>query len=271
MKQLGLLILVLFFKSTCYAQVKSIDSKIYGHWITSDYIEEIKKTRNPFKTIKSNPYKILIIKPEVQSEDTLKISFDEPGRSEFSGLNFYNPISDTSFEYIGYSFWKPSNIEFKESDAHKISLNKTNDLLIVSTQSGQVVKYTRIPEFENDKYMDNLRRLVNKTMFSDNYVLDNKIIEFREDGKINGFKNYMSFQLEITYKWEAILLESNSIEFIESSAQGKYSPATDNLDNRFYFEFDTDTLNLYEIKEETENEYRLTKGELKYKLIKYAP
>jgi hypothetical protein len=263
---------MLTFKFTCYSQqVKSIDASIYGYWITKDYIEEIKKTRNTLNTIKNNPYKILIIKPEVQSEDTLKISFDEPGRSEFSGFNFYKIITETSFNYIGYSFWKPSNIEFEQSKSHKIRLDKNNDLLIATTHSGQNIKYKRIPEFVDEKYMDNLGRIINRILFSDHYLLDNKIVEFKEDGSISGLNDYVSFRVEITYKWDSSLFENNSIEFIDSSAQGKHYSATENLDNRFYFEFDSDTLNLYEIKEIKVNEYRLIKGQLKYKLIKYAP
>jgi len=248
-----------------------LDSNIFGYWISYDYFQEIEKTHNPYIAIKNNPYKILIIKSENQTGDTLKISFDEPGRSEFSGFNFYKIITENSLRYIGHSFWKPSEIKYIESEAHIINFDKIDDLLITKSHSGKETRYKRIPEFEKDKYFDNLRRLINQILLFDRYVLDNKIIEFSEDGKVNGFNDYKSFRLGINFKFDFTLYKNNYIEFLESPTLSKYYNATENLNNRFYFEFDSDSLKLYEIKEEHGNDYRLTKGQLKYNLVKYTP
>ncbi|MCG6187663.1 hypothetical protein [Maribellus maritimus] len=273
MKQLIPLILIaLFTELTCYSQgVKSLDPDIYGYWITNDCLQEIEKTRDPFITIKNNPYKILILNPEIQSGDTIKISFDEARRSEFSGFSFYKITTDSSLNYVGYSFWKPSDIEYNKSEAHKIRYDKTGDLLIVTTHSGMVTRYKRIPEFEKDKYMDNLTRLINQILLSDTYIFDNKIIAFTDDGKVLVFNDYKSFRIGIIYSFDFSLFQNNYIEFSESPIPGKYYSATENFDNRFSFEFDSDTLKLSEIKEETINGYRLVKGRLKYKLTKYTP
>ena len=263
---------LLFFSASCSSQqVRSLDSNIFGYWITQSYIGEITKTLDPYKAVKSKPYEILIIKQSEQSGDTIKVSFDDPQRSEFSGFNFYRIMPDSSLQYFGYRFWEPEKIEYKESQAHTIKLNKSGNILTRISSTGQETNYYRIPVATGENYMIGLEKLIAKILFTDKYILNNEIIEFTEDGKINGLNGYKSYKLGITYTFDFSLFRNNYIEFFETPMpSGKWSSATENLKNRFSFVFDSDTLKLFEIIEDRSVDYRLIKGPEKYKLVKYG-
>ncbi|MCL3781313.1 hypothetical protein EMN47_13060 [Prolixibacteraceae bacterium JC049] len=268
MKSLFTIILLLFISTNSFCQSKVTGNKsICGHWVSQNYINEVVKTNDPYLAHQKSPYRILIINKENQLKDTIKVSTDKACQSEASSFLYYQRQQNT-LKYIGANLGPSSNLKYLKEKAHSINLSSDGKKLTITSQNKGKEYYVRIPNLGKKTYNENLDLYITRLLFHDKYRYGKKLVEFIPDGQINGFKNYKSFRVGLFYCFDFSLYENNYIDFYESEKPSRKELASRNLKNQYSFSFDGDTLKLYAIKEDYSEDYKIIKGELKYKLVR---
>ncbi len=249
-------------------------SKISGNWISESYLLGIEKSKNPQRVFRNDGYEILFISSENIKNDTVKMTSQLSGQSESSGFGFYHVENDSIINFLGRSYSTPNKITMNVKYAHKYVYREKSDMLVYYHSDGTQNRFIRLAGNSLSNCLDSLELEISSMLFTGVYDFNSGNVAFDKSGHVKGLEDYHSYSVGIDYSFENILYGCNYIEFYNKDYPKAYYDATENLRNRFGYEFASDTIKLFEIIEDTTNnysQYGLIKGVLKYELIKNAP
>ena len=235
-----------------------------GYWVTSDYIDDLAKTRSPVKSSEKLTYitEFSIDSTGLSGDSThIGAAFGNHEGGDFilyfrqghlatslvTGITDYDTESN-SYE-LGYVVNShDTSLVLYHYDKNKKLLDKT--------------KYTKAPANKSgDGTLDGFQYLVNKRLISGSYkIFDSSGQEMTSkltsDGKITGFKEFRTYYIITDFASEP----ENTTDQICFEIQTK--------DQKCYgFEFRRDTLNLFEIpKDEMDTLFK--PGPPVYKFVK---
>ena len=254
MKQLTHLIIIAIILTNCSnAQIKSIDNKITqtdnskktilsslkGVWVSTDYINEISKTKSPLKSSNKLKGVVTMIIDRHQVGDSLEIGISINNHEGGSFFAFLSPGQNSSSLKTNLPDYNESS-NFYELGFENI--NNESVLFLYHFDKAKKLldkrQFTKVAESQKDDDAAwGLQYIVNKIMFSGHYIFYDKgvqtNVEFKNDGSSIGLKDFKKYVVATDFVAEGPDEESfDAISFSNSKSVGTV----------FLFEFNSDTL-----------------------------
>jgi len=248
-------------KSTISKQNETIEllkSILNGYWVEPTYINDVSKTKSPFK---SQNTLAAIVELDIDTSDIKDDSIEVRAPDIHEGTSFtlyFRPgITATSI---------PTNIKDYETETNFYELgyeltNKDTSLIIYHYNKDKKLleqtKYIKVPKNTEGA----LQYMVNKTLFAGNYKTTDSLgqtinVQFTNDGIVTGFANFKKFYILTDFVADSETSLDQVCFDIQTPNQKCY-----------VYKIKDDTINLYELVE-NENAIAVRLGQLKYKLIK---
>lgn len=238
--------------------LQTVKSIVNGDWYQASYIDSIQQTKSPFRSQKSlSEYVELHISASEATGDSVII--EAPSIHE--GTNFiiyFKPgLTATSL---------PTNISDGDTKgafyelSYKISGNDTSLRILRYDKFNKIIgqtKYLRAPKNSEEA----LQFMVNKTLFAGNYKAEDSsgkisVLKLTNDGIVTGLPGFKKYYVLTDF----VARPENNVDEVCFDIQTKNQLC-------YAFEIIGDTINLYDVKESTEQD-TLQRGQLKYKLVR---
>lgn len=230
---------------------------IQGVWVKADYLEKIKETKSP---LAASSFASWIT--------TLFINCDSIKGDELKVLAGYgnHDSGDVTIKFEHGK--KPETILFDDHDLSYTISNGDTVLFLPQFDERKKIyfsrKYVRVLSKQpTDNFGYGIYLAVNKAVIAGNYLFtdtlgNKKKVRFNDDGKLIGFPDFYSYQINIDFNdlydnLDVITLQGKIKHFMSYS-----------------FKINADTLNLYTTKENADS-ISLSIDKLKYKLVREKP
>jgi hypothetical protein len=234
--------------------------QLNGNWITTNYIEQLQKTKSPLEASKTGVYQLFINSKTIQ-KNSLKTDMWTINEGGYGFIIFFK--SGIKKETWRTDWKQHANKEIRSTDIG-LELNGKDTILVLYHYSSakKLVDKTIFTKPNTPIDMDKndfLGYQINATLFTGKYTVTDsagKAIEaaFRSNGLISGFHDFNRFYIVNFSLYRNTVLDE---VYLQTGDDEKFS---------YTFTVEGNTIKLYTLQKSNRSSY--TKGALRYTLTK---